>query len=302
MWKTGHSKMDQAGEAAGGGGASAAAPAATPAGSDKPAQWDDFLDHEEIVETPPTDPKSAAAPATAAPATPPAAPAAKAGAAATPPEQQQPAQQPPAQQSPAQQQPPKTPTQEELQAQVKQAREQMVTELTTLYTTELSDEDRADLVAAPEKVVPKLVARAVADAVNLAMGQVHQALPHLMQQFTARSSAAQSAWKVFDTAHPDLAKPEYRPAVLKALETVKATHPNLTQEEAVKKVGKIARSILDLPEPQGSQQQPAAAGAGSTPAGGESGAPAAPHVPVARGRAQAAPGAQAEPNEWDQFL
>lgn len=268
--------------------APASAPAATPAtpasGSSPDVQWDLLADDGDESESPEplTAPqKPAAAPASNAPA--PAAPAAPATA-AQPTAPAQPAQQPAAQ-----------PTPEQQAEQAKQAREAIATELEGMYTSEITEDMKAQLLAEPHAVIPKLMTKAAMDGAQMAYRQILMVLPQIFQHQAGQREGMTKAWGDFNSAHADLSKPEYRQAVTAAVNMVRASGQKYaTKEEAMAAVARVARATLNLPA-QGAAEPAAPA------------APVVPHTPVARGNSApaapkkaAAPGAQGI--NWGDFL
>jgi len=131
-------------------------------------------------------------------------------------------------------------TDEQLQAQesqLKQLRETWVTDLAQNY--QLSEQDKEAMLTEPEKVLPNLAARIVADAVDMAVnstrGMLVQAMPGLVQhQLQARDASTSGEKKFFD-AWPELT--EHREVVERTLSLYRQVNPKATLEEAVKVVG-----------------------------------------------------------------
>jgi hypothetical protein len=121
--------------------------------------------------------------------------------------------------------------------------------LSERYRGQLTEDDARELSLNPEKVIPRLMAQAVLDAVNSVQGVLQQQLPQVVEQTTRTSAARKEAAKSFFDANPDLAKPEYKSVLDQAAAFYRSTHPNATKEEAVKGVAKVARVTLGLPEP-----------------------------------------------------
>lgn len=318
MWKDRAELLDQAGDGAPGAAAPASAPAApaapvTPAsatddksGKAADVNWDDFAD-DLPVEDPPAQP----APGTPAAPAKPAAPAGAAPAAPAQPSQQQSAPAQPVQpakpasgtEPPTSATPPAQPAQtpEESARVAAEARTALLSEVSGAYAKALTDDQKAMLVAEPEKVLPDLLATAMLDGAQFAYRQVMSALPQLIAQHTQTAKTGDEAWGAFNTAHPDLAKPEYRQAVIQAASVVKAATQGqkLTKEESLARVGKTARALLGLPDP--TPGAPAAPGVAS--GDDPTAAPVAPHTSVGRSRssAPAASKSQGE-NPWLEFL
>jgi hypothetical protein len=273
-----------------GAGPEAAVAAANPATEDNSeVNWDLLADDGAS-----SSPAKSATPATPATPTPPAQPAAA-----------QP--QPPAQPTPPTQptEPKKPLTQEEIAAASKAQREQMRTQMETIYAQELDDNTRAQLITEPDKVLPKLLAQAALDGANLAMMQLHHVLPGMIHGHLGQRDGANRAWSEFGTAHPDLAKPEYGKAVVSAVQMVKNSGQKFaTAQDAMAAVARVVRATMGLQEPSAGQPAAAAPQPGS--------APVAPHSPVARGgsaprSAPKSPAPSAQPKDaseidWASFV
>jgi hypothetical protein len=269
--------MQAAPEAAPGSAPAAEAPPATPGTPEDPAEevvnWESLSDQQpgeddgEETGTPgatpgdqppapvaPASPSTPAAPA--APATPPspapvppvAAPAVVPG---TPPA---PAPTPaPATPAPAQ------PTQEQLAEQAKVFREHAITNLTKQYESELSDEDKQQLLTDPEKVIPRLLAKATFDGIQIAQQLTHQSIMRDLPAVQHHQSAVRAAEESFFKAHPDLAKPEYNKVLVRMAQTARELNPNGTQEQVSAAAASLARTSLGLPTPGAPAATPAPA-------------------------------------------
>lgn len=291
-----------AGEATGGEGAPPAAAAADndaplPAsGEAQDVQWDEFADDgpegfvSPATDDPPAAPSAPAAPAQPAATAQPAEPAAAAAPA------QPAAPQPPAT-APAQPAQPAQPTAEQLAARdaaVKEARAKMHGALAEIYTNELDDDTKAALLADPATVMPKLLAQAALDGANMAVQQILPMLPQVIGHTTAQQQGAMRAWQEFDTAAPDLAKPEYRQAVAAAINFVKGSGVRYaSKQEAIAAVARTTRAMLGIADPGAQAAQPA-----TQPAA----APVAPHSPVARGAARQPASRAKSDNPWLEML
>lgn len=304
-------------------GAGPAAPASGEPAAGDDSLFSDLAVHEEVepvpepapatpAEPPVSTPAAAtppAAPAPAAPAPSPAAPAAPAAPAQPP---GSPAagggQQPPASGAaapssgaPAGDQPPAAPTPEQMQ----QHMDKMVPELAKLYAVDEADVEA--LRTEPEKVLPTLAGR-LHYGIQMAVFQgVMSALPQMMEQYGQQQKAYQENENAFFEAFPDLkAKPEYAQTVLESIKAVRATAPNLSREDLIKRAGILACTTLGIvpgaaAAQPGTPAQPAAPSAvpAQRPAGGARppGVGATSHIP-----APVAPGEQPETSVLDDLV
>lgn len=261
--------------------ASAAPTSPTPASEAQEVNWgelssaDDF-DGEDPPPTPPATPPETPTPPATQPQ--PAAPV-------------QPAVQPAQPPSPAPQPPAAQPGDQETQA--AEARKALHAELTGIYTRELTEDQKAALIGDPASVMPAMLAQAALDGAQLALRQITAVLPHVVQHTTSQQQMSAKAWDEFLTAHPDLAKPEQRKAVMRAVENLKASGSvaGLSKEQVMARTARLARAMLGMDEPTAAAPAPAGT---PTP---EPGAPAAPFVPVGRNRA-ASPAPAKDKSIW----
>lgn len=247
------------------------ADAGAPASDDSASEvnWDEYAD-DSPVEAPP----AAAAPADV----PPAAPAAPAAAVPSSPPPAVAA--PPVAAAPASPNPPVTPAATPAQTvddgkgaadAIKAATEK----LTATYQSEITEEQIGDLLASPEKVLPGMLAKAAMDGAQIALMHMQHSLPATLARTTQQQQVQERAFGEFYAVNGDLNKPEYRQAIVRAAAIVKETQRNLTKEQQISAVARVARATLGLPE--------LAAGAASAPAAAPVAATGTPFTPVGRG-------------------
>lgn len=252
-------------------------------GTDETHEFDD--DHQ------PTPPPSApaqppAGPAPTEPGTPPTTPAQPPNSVPAAPAQAAPATPPPPQLSA-----------EEVARQQAEVTEKVISTLAERYKGQLTEEMVRDLAVSPETVIPRLLASAVFDAVSSMQGLMQQQVPQVVEQTTKKAESTRKIAEEFFKENHDLMKPEYRSALDEAARMYKTLNPNASRADAIKGVGKLARTALGLPDPQ-----PGSAPASPPPAPAPTTRSAA-FVPAAPGGASrpAARGPQ-QPNEWTDLI
>lgn len=232
------------------------------------------------------------------PASPPASTAAPQTGTPTTPVQPQPAAPTvPAQAAPPASPPPPQPSAEEVAKQQAEVTEKVITALADRYKGQLTEEMVRDLAVSPETVLPRLLASAVFDAVSSMQGLMQQQVPQVVEQTTRKAETTRKVAEEFFKENHDLMKPEYKVALDEAARMYKTLHPNASRADAIKGVGKLARSALGLPDPQ-----PGSGAAASPPASAPATRSAA-FVPAAPGGA-ARPSARGpqQPNEWTDLI
>jgi hypothetical protein len=142
----------------------------------------------------------------------------------------------------------------------------------------LSDEDRTQLISAPDEVLPRLAARMhVGIATQLAQ-QVAAAVPAMIQQHMETHIKAQRAEMEFFGRYPKLNREEWKPTIAESLQMVKQMNPNATRQQIIDEGAALAafrinskfgnRYTPQPPQPPRSANQPyvpVAAGGGVTP-------------------------------------
>lgn len=153
----------------------------------------------------------------------------------------------------------------------------------------LNDEDRTQLISAPDEVLPRLAARMhVGIATQLAQ-QVAQAVPAMIQQHMESHMKAQRAELEFFARYPKLNRQEWKPIIAESLQMVKQMNPQATRDQVISEGAALAAfRISSKFSPQHTPQPP------QPPR-----APAPPYVPVAPGGGVAPPtNPSQQPNVW----
>ena len=199
-----------------------------------------------------------------------------------------------------------TPPQEQQQAPdpeaIKELRTQWVSDLTKQFADGLSEEDVVALGISPEKVLPKLAADIVAQAVDigrqatLQMMQAH--IPQVFQQMQQSQTQGKEGKEAFFNNWGELNKPEYQEKLLTIAQQYREANPTVPAEQFIKDVGTQAWIQVGLPVTDlatklaGGNPAPTAAPVGSptySPASpGGASTPIAPKAPVT--------------NEWDTLI
>jgi hypothetical protein len=150
------------------------------------------------------------------------------------------------------------------------------------------------LLTDPEKVIPKLMARAVIDGMQMAVAMNAQHMQSVLPAQLARNEASRRAEEHFYTVNADLNRPEFKSTVLSMAQTV-ASNPAFkawTSEQKAQKIAELSRVFIGLP-PAGTAAAPAA------PAAAAPAAPARPFTPAAGGGSSPArPAGSPEKNIW----
>lgn len=132
----------------------------------------------------------------------------------------------------------------------------------------LSEEDMAQIDAAPQEVLPRMMARVYMDAVSAAITQVLNYLPQTMRQVNEQERINSESENSFFGKWPALK--EHKDSVLKIGQVYRQMNPQASAEQFINEVGAAAMVSLRL-DPSGVVQQPVA-----TPA------PSAPFAPAAQ--------------------
>ncbi|MBW2081547.1 MAG: hypothetical protein JRI39_00335 [Deltaproteobacteria bacterium] len=176
------------------------------------------------------------------------------------------------------------PTEEELQAQRKAAIEQIASHYS------LSEEEAAQMMTEPEKVLPQLVGRVFVDVYEALLRTQQFVVPQMLQQHLQQRELAQQQTRSFFEKYPVLNKPEYYETIRKVADAVRQTDPNLSVDEAMSRVAGIAAYSLGVSlEPEKKPEEPAAP-------------QQKPFTPAAPGGAGAPPPKAKPRNEYEQFF
>lgn len=146
---------------------------------------------------------------------------------------------------------PPQPTEEERRVQVETQRKQIAEKLEAHYA--LSEDDARDVIAEPEKVIPRLLAKAhmaaMADAQAIFRAQLPALISHYQESSKVQSGAADSFFK----AWPELGEAAKDEAVGKRIASVvvgyRQANPTLSTEEIIHQAGLAAIVSLKLPIP-----------------------------------------------------
>jgi hypothetical protein len=250
------------------------APSATH-GEDEPSSWDVLLADDDVVQE---GAPSKAEEVVAGEATPQGADAAEtspapepgtvvevkpleASTAAKPPEARTPEVQP--QGRPAREEV-RLPSLEEIEAMRRKEREDAEQQLAQVFATALTAEDAEALRIEPEKVLPKLLARAGVAMYQAASHSVMRTVPTIVEQERMARVAADDARQKFYDAWPQLEKPEYRETVERTVVAYRQMYPNVPLEQAVREAGAMAVVALRLP-PEASVRESAPGTAATKP-------------------------------------
>jgi len=137
----------------------------------------------------------------------------------------------------------------------------------------LNDEDRTQLISAPDEVLPKLAARMhVGIATQLAQ-QVAQAIPAMIQQHMETHMKAQRAELEFFGRFPKLNRPEWKPVIAESLQMVRQMNPQATREQIINEGAALAAFRINSKYSQSHVPQPPQ----------QPRAPSQPYVPFAPG-------------------
>lgn len=231
-------------------------------GADDDAEDDTPADDTPPADTPPAD--AAPAPATPAPAVPaPVVPV-----------------QPSAQQ----------PTPEQTAEAQRQFNEKLTAGMAEQFTKDISEEDARELIANPEKVLPKLMAKASIAGMQMAMHFMQQTLPQVVRQQANEQLSGRELEQQFYATNKDLAA--HKTVVNKMVSVAKETlEAGASTEDILAEAASLARRKLKLAEPSAPAAPPAAS----------LGSPK-PYAPVKGGGARPTPAAKpvkpATDNPW----
>lgn len=157
-------------------------------------------------------------------------------------------------------------TQEQINAQAAEYRRAAIEAVEKQYISELTDEDKRALLTDPEKVIPKLLAAAVVDGMQMAAGLMHQQMQHTLPAQIARNETSRRAEEAFYSVNQDLNRQEFKPVVLRVAQTVASMFPNASPQERMIKVAEMSRSAIGLPPLGAAAAAPAAPAAPAVPA------------------------------------
>lgn len=118
----------------------------------------------------------------------------------------------------------------------------------------ISEEDQADLMHDPQKVLSRLAAQVTLNAYEAAFQAIYSQLPALMGSFNQQIQAGRQAEEAFYSQWPNLRKPEYEATIREIAATYRQMFPRAAREEAMQQIGLIASAKLGVlptaPPPQ----------------------------------------------------
>jgi len=149
----------------------------------------------------------------------------------------------------------------------------------------LSEDEKTQLIAEPDQVIPRLAARMhVRMQVQLA-SQIAQILPGIVGSMIEQQGKVQKLESQFFSQYRELDKPEYRSTVQESLNMIRQVNPQATREEVMRDGAALAAVRLKTRIGETTQQQPRPAAPGNMPMGAPSPAPQpqAPFTPAQAG-------------------
>ena len=165
----------------------------------------------------------------------------------------------------------------------------------------ISEADQRRLIAEPEAVLPRLAARVHVNTMRDVGQQLAQALPAIINHLVEQKLSAQKHETEFFRRFPQLSDPRFRETVETSLAHVKATTPNITQDQLYHDGATLAafriRASMRRQAPQ-QQQAPALPPAMHAP---QMRVPASPFVPMSPGSGGVPAAGAAPMNEFDRL-
>lgn len=137
-------------------------------------------------------------------------------------------------------------------------REQYLGELEKYYAPRDEEEVRA-LSLEPEKVLPRMFARAHVDVLDAVVQGITNELPRLIEATINRRVSEVRASKAFYEAWPKLAETAHTPVVQRLMQTYRAQFPQANMDDMIRDVGAAAMVHLRLPVEVPVASTPAAA-------------------------------------------
>lgn len=181
------------------------------------------------------------------------------------------------------------PTPEQTAEAQRQFNEKLTAGMAEQFTKDISEEDARELIANPEKVLPKLMAKASIAGMQMAMHFMQQTLPQVVRQQANEQLSGRELEQKFYGDHKDLAA--HKAVVNKMVSVAKETlDQGASTEDILAEAASLARRKLKLDQPAAPAAKPAAS------------ARPAPYAPVKSGGARPAPAATpakpAADNPW----
>lgn len=140
------------------------------------------------------------------------------------------------------------PTEKELRERYETQRAEALAKLMDKYT--VTDDQVAELVTSPEKVLPRLLAQAHANAVEHTIEYFRQHLPAMLTAHNDQIRTAGEARNAFFKEWPELNKPEHATTVARILTGYRAANPDAKPEDVIREGGLSAMIALRLPLPE----------------------------------------------------
>lgn len=171
---------------------------------------------------------------------------------------------------------------------------QLTDGMTNHFASLLTKQDIELLATEPEKVLPAFVAKAGMSLYYATTHAVAQALPGMIQNAMNATKAQTDATQGFFGKFPALNKPELQETIGKVAQAYRQMNPNVSLQQAIEDIGRMASGLLNLPIGPAPSPSPAPAPVPKPPV-------PAPHRPALPGAAaSASPGQGA--NEWATML
>ena len=113
----------------------------------------------------------------------------------------------------------------------------------------LNEADAAALLTEPETVLPKLAAAVHMEVLESAMRGMQAMMPVLMQQVNQHTELNTRAKNLFTSINPDLADPQFEPAIMQLGQVYRNVNAKASPEEAARAIGNLVRSALGIAAP-----------------------------------------------------
>lgn len=122
----------------------------------------------------------------------------------------------------------------------------------------LNEADATAMLTEPETVLPRLAAQVHMEVLESAMQGMQAMMPVLMQQLNQHTELNNRAKNLFTSINPDLADPQFEPAILQLGQVYRNVNARATPEEAARAIGNLVRSALGIAAPAVAAPSPAA--------------------------------------------
>lgn len=111
---------------------------------------------------------------------------------------------------------------------------------------QISDEDAASFITAPNEVVPNMLAELHMSVLESSVQALAGLIPNMVSQVMERQKANTAANDAFFKAWPKLAKDEFQTPLLRMLSAYKISNPEVPQEQLIREVGAAAHLAFRL--------------------------------------------------------